>query len=1006
MTHAPVLAKLEALPFGEMPWEEFERIQWRILRDVEGLRHAQIYGERGQSQYGLDIVALAPDGSGVALQSKRYRRFGPSELTAAVKKFQTTKRPFAVNRLIIGVSRPVKSTAVVEKLAQLRRELAPLEVDLWDQQELSRLLYKSPEIVIQFFGQPTAEGFCAPFELTTQQVPPADAIAIREALARTPEVTTGAAKLLEEARITIDSPQHALKLVESAQALLRDAKFGGHAAQHDVERMRLLVELGRHDDAARDTLEDVWRALDQGMTTAAQIAQQRLHEIPQAAAHSARVAELQAVANAAINLYLNPLAYLPSPEELALGDGPDRVRLAILAGEFALADDNRRWLEDAVPVLRSLVATPGLDDVLTARLRLLLAETTDDWSSLLEDARKLRLGYEISGLVSARYARHCALTQRFEEAEALWDEATGAASVMGRWNDAERWTYSRRAFRARWRPFTSDELLPTQTALRELGPARPIITSDDDAYEQALEDLRRRKLRPAAISAQRALRDAVAASDWVAEERARGVLGEILRESDEPEEAARHLVRSGNTAGLTELAKSLPSTFVDVTADLSATNYWFVGSAYNFLAAQADLIPDDTIDVIASHITRDIAELEAGTLIDLRFVSTSRHGGALRALAGIAHRLSTEDATLALAYFTEQPPVEANQYRYHDADEATAVARIAMTQPTLRATAINHLVTLLARSETSRTPLTERAIHVHIDLAQPDLERTATQGNSWARETLVQHTPERIDIKAKEAALARLTSPLTHKAGVYSMGTNAIGDSLLVRSLTSAEVEPAVAELINRAMDPHIGSTDRGSYLLAAANLAPTLNKTQRKRHFKAALECAATPAQSEQDALEATMTHKLGSMRIVDPDQDSRDRAVCLAACLATTPAQRSAAKKEAFALIRAGREAGYWATKALQRLGDTLIDDVSFLAGQNWPLRSLAAITWASNGNPTYLGAQLADDGDVRVRRAFARSLATTDVAEFQVSARTRLAQDPCYSVRSALRGEYDGT
>jgi hypothetical protein len=229
VTHAPVLTKLEALPFGEMPWEEFERIQWRILRDVEGLRHAQIYGERGQSQYGLDIVALAPDGAGVGLQSKRYRRFGPSELTAAVKKFQKTKRPFVVNRLIIGVSRTVKSTAVAEKLAQLRRELAPLDVDLWDQQELSRLLYKMPEIVIQFFGQPTAEAFCAPFELTTYQVPPADAIAIREALARTPEVTTGAAKLLEEARTTTDGPQHALELVESAQALQHSTTSSAHA---------------------------------------------------------------------------------------------------------------------------------------------------------------------------------------------------------------------------------------------------------------------------------------------------------------------------------------------------------------------------------------------------------------------------------------------------------------------------------------------------------------------------------------------------------------------------------------------------------------------------------------------------------------------------------------------------------------------------------------------------------------------------------------------------------
>lgn len=74
ITFARVLGKLEALPLDLLPWEDFERIQWRIMRDVQGLRYAQIYGERGQSQQGLDVVALAPDGVGVALQSKRSQR--------------------------------------------------------------------------------------------------------------------------------------------------------------------------------------------------------------------------------------------------------------------------------------------------------------------------------------------------------------------------------------------------------------------------------------------------------------------------------------------------------------------------------------------------------------------------------------------------------------------------------------------------------------------------------------------------------------------------------------------------------------------------------------------------------------------------------------------------------------------------------------------------------------------------------------------------------------------
>jgi hypothetical protein len=79
-TPARVIGKLDLLPFRALSWEDFERLQWRVMRDVEGLRHAQLYGDRGQAQLGLDIVALAPDSAGVALQSKQYKRFGAADL--------------------------------------------------------------------------------------------------------------------------------------------------------------------------------------------------------------------------------------------------------------------------------------------------------------------------------------------------------------------------------------------------------------------------------------------------------------------------------------------------------------------------------------------------------------------------------------------------------------------------------------------------------------------------------------------------------------------------------------------------------------------------------------------------------------------------------------------------------------------------------------------------------------------------------------------------------------
>ena len=70
-------------------------------------------------------------------------------------------------------------------------------------------------------------------------------------------------------------------------------------------------------------------------------------------------------------------------------------------------------------------------------------------------------------------------------------------------------------------------------------------------------------------------------------------------------------------------------------------------------------------------------------------------------------------------------------------------------------------------------------------------------------------------------------------------------------------------------------------------------------------------------------------------------------------------------------GEESDYWPTRALQRLGETVKDDLAFLASQGWAIRSFAARLWAEHAEPSHLGMRLAADPDVRVRRALAHAL-----------------------------------
>lgn len=1001
---APVIGQLDGLPFDLLSWEDFERLQWRVMRDVEGLRHARLYGERGQKQQGLDVVALAPDGTGAALQSKRYKSFGAADLEAAVEKFRTTRRPFDVQRLIVGVSKEVKDTASIQSLGKLRRELHPVQLDLWDGSELSVLLSRAPAIVIDFFGLETAQRFCQPFALDPIVVPSANAVAIREAMARSPEETTGAAQLLAEAEAVSAEPERALQLVELAQARLREAGFEAYAGQHEGRRGQLLAALDRGEEAIRDALDELWLSMDQGLVTTAQSTHHRLRELLSTVTASARLAEFVRVAESALDLYLHPLGELPDPQSLLIGDPVDRVRLAVLAGESALANDNPDWLVDAQPLLASLADITDVDRVLRTRLRLLLAESTGDWAVILDEALKLRLGYDLRGLVQARYARYCAVNQRFEEAEALWGDAAGDACLAGRWADAYTWVLSRRAFRGRWKPFTSNELLPLQIAMRDLGPAKTIVPLDEHAYENALDDLRRHKLRPSATAGQRALRDAVATGDWVGEDRSRRVLAAVLIESGELEPAARHLTRAGDVDAVKELGKSHSKHFVDVTADLQAPNYWTVGTAYRLIAEQADLIPDAVVGQVADRITAELQGAENGTLADLRAFAPSRYLGAVAALAGIGHRLTPEQAELALAHFERQPPVDENHYRYHDENEATTVARIAESHAALRQRALNHLIALLARSQSARNNNTSQTISTYVEIARDELNRAAADGNRWAQEVIAFHDPESIDPSVADEALDRLATPLIHTPGVFTSGTSAVGDSLLVGNLPPARREVALEELLRRANDPQVGSSDRCDYLIAASNLVHDLADDARSKHFAAAVSSVSAPMASKHDEFEERFRHPLGSLQIRNADRDSRDRAVFLAARLATGEAQRTEVRNLAYALLGSGSGTGsdYWPTQALQRLGrEFLKDDIGLLVAQGWAPRSLAAILWAEYGRPVHVGMRLADDADVRVRRALAEALALAEPQELQRDARALLERDPSYSVRAAIHG-----
>lgn len=985
------------LPFSSLPWEDFERLLWMVMHDVEGLRDARIYGTRGQTQHGLDVVALTPGKSGVALQAKRYEKFTAKDLDKAVQKFTSSTRPFSVGRLIIAASPAVQDTGTVKSLARHRESLVPLAIDFWDAVELSRMLKDRPQIVIDFFGIPMAERFCVPFTLAPKALPPVHVVRIGEAIAVTPESLTGADKRFVEAKRPETAPAEALALIEEGQKLLRDAGFKAHAAKLTSERARILAQIGRIDEGARELLDELWTALDRGQTLSAQATRNRLEELAEIESESAASPIFRAVAQTAIGLYFDPLADLPEASTLRVGSKHDQLRLAVLAGEIALANDNLEWLNSALPHLTEISGDESTDFIWRTRLRLIIAETTSEWKLLLGEARKLKLGHQLKSLVSARYARYCANAEQFEEADECWEDACGAASLAERWEDASTYVLNRRALSSRWKPFVPDDLLSLEIALSDMGPSTPILPVAARASEAALDALRKGDLRQAAIAGQRALRDTVARADWNGENRARQVLAAILIEADEPRLAARHLARAGAVNEIDELGRNYPNKFIDILSDLDGRNYWTVGAVYRLIAAQADLVPDGEVERIANLAVAELRAAETYSRTDAYPSNSSRYLNAVKALAGIAHRTSEQVAESILAHFERQDPVAPGHYRYHDNDEAGVVSRILSSRPSLAHRAITHLLPLLDRGQGSRQSAVLESVRDNMPIARELLTTMAASGSSWASTELALAEPVNTDPIVAQQALDRLSSRRTKVPGVISYGTGAVRDSLLVGNISSIEASKAVGELLARAEDLDEPAENRGDYLVAASNLATATEGKRRRKLFEQALRLATAPTPLEAMASDGYFSHKLSPVQIGGSSIDTHGQAVLLASSLAMDQEHRVRVRNAVHSLL--GRESDYWPARALQRLGDSVNDDLPFLAGQGWAIRCLAALHWPKVCDPAHLGARLAHDPDVRVRQALAQAVGQEQFSSKLQSVRAILAEDAAHSVRAAL-------
>jgi hypothetical protein len=152
------------LPFGDLGWEDFERLCRRLAGVGQEVEAAWAYGTRGQAQYGIDILVRLKDGGYEVWQTKRYERVKPADIDAAVELF--LKHPWAekAKRFVLAYSCPLSTTKVVAALESARDALREREIDFepHDTASLTSRLVSLPEIIDDFFGRAWVERLCPP----------------------------------------------------------------------------------------------------------------------------------------------------------------------------------------------------------------------------------------------------------------------------------------------------------------------------------------------------------------------------------------------------------------------------------------------------------------------------------------------------------------------------------------------------------------------------------------------------------------------------------------------------------------------------------------------------------------------------------------------------------------------------------------------------------------------------------------------------------------------------
>lgn len=250
----PVVSRRQTLPFGDLPWEYFERLCVQAVHVRDGATDARLFGGKGEDQGGIDVYTRMPDGTRCVYQVRRVEFFGPADLRSALDHF-LRDRPVTAGRFVICLARRA-TTALLRELERLRDTHKDLDLDVYDRRVLSESLRSQRALVERFFGPAWSEIFCdgRPAQPLGHQImanPPSPAGAPRwDALVRGPVRALGLQPQLDEAEQSeAQRPERAAELYATLASRLTARGFPSHARRMLENQASALEKAQRYVDA-------------------------------------------------------------------------------------------------------------------------------------------------------------------------------------------------------------------------------------------------------------------------------------------------------------------------------------------------------------------------------------------------------------------------------------------------------------------------------------------------------------------------------------------------------------------------------------------------------------------------------------------------------------------------------------------------------------------------------------------------------------------------------------